>query len=202
MDEHFILEIDNFLPEHVCNEMVKRFESDPNKRVSKIGVASDDTGGFYDLSRRNSKEMIISNKPEWKDIDKIVNATISKAVRIYKQELAKKLELIGEDPNFQMIYLMGNSVEDTGYMLQRVEKNSWYRWHHDHTYDDRILNIIIYLNTLDESEGGRTEFIHGRKVFPKVGKLLIFPTTWTNVHCGSWVTNYKYICTTSLFRRI
>jgi hypothetical protein len=97
--------------------------------------------------------------------------------------------------------LLGNNVQDCGYVVQRVEKDSWYRWHHDDTYNGRIINIIFYLNTLDESDGGRTEFINGRKISPKVGKVLMFPTTWTNIHCGSWVKNYKYMCTTSLFRK-
>ena len=200
MDDYFSLEIDNFIPEHRCNEIIKRFESEPNKEQGKVGSSPDDRYRFVDLSRRNSKEIRISGNPKWKDIDEIIHEYLGKGLWLYIKEVKKKIELLGEDAEFQIQYIIGNNVEDSGYVVQRVEKDSWVRWHHDDTYDGRILNVIFYLNTLDESDGGRTEFIHGRKTFPKVGKLLIFPTTWTNIHCGSWVKNYKYICTTSIFK--
>ncbi len=57
MDDHFILEIDNFIPESICNEIIKRFESDPNKEQSRIGVKADNSGGCMDLARRNSREI-------------------------------------------------------------------------------------------------------------------------------------------------
>lgn len=201
MDDHFILEIDNFLPESLCKEIIKRYENEPDKKQSRIGVDPDNGGGILDLARRNSKEIDISVKPNWSDIDKIFYGYLKKAVDVYRKEIAKKLRLIGEDPDFCMDFILGNNVQDGGYTVQRVEKNSWFRWHHDQTYDNRILNVICYLNTLDESEGGRTEFIHGRKIIPKAGKILFFPSTWTNLHCGSWVKNYKYICVTSLFKK-
>tara|TARA_Y100000389_G_scaffold190731_1_gene215882 strand:- start:96 stop:701 length:606 start_codon:yes stop_codon:yes gene_type:complete len=201
MDDHFILEIDDFIPEHVCNEMIKRFESEPNKEQGKVGSSTDERHRFIDLSKRNSKEIRISANPKWIDIDEIIQQCVIKALRAYTKEIKRKIELIGEDAEFQMQSLVGNNLDDCGYVVQRVENDSWYRWHHDDTYNGRIINIIFYLNTLDESDGGRTEFINGRKISPKVGKVLIFPTTWTNIHCGSWVKKYKYMCTTSLFRK-
>ena len=200
MDDHFILEIDDILPEHACNEIIKRFESEPNKKQSRIGVGADNNGGILDLSSRNSKEICISDDPKWMNITKILYEAIYKSMHTYGKEVAKKIQTIGENVDFQMQFLIDN-IKDSGLVIQRVEKDSWFRWHHDCTYNNRILNIIIYLNTLDEADGGRTEFIHGRKIFPKVGKILIFPTTWTNIHSGSWVKNkYKYICTTSFFK--
>lgn len=202
MDEHFILEIENFLPESLCNEMIKRFENDPYKRQSKIGVGPDNSGGVIDLSRRNSKEIEVSGDPKWRDIDKILNEYVGKAVLLYSEEIKKRIKRVGEDPAFLLPYILGDKMEDNGYFLQRVEKDSWFRWHHDDTYDERIVNFIFYLNTIEEPDGGRTEFIHGRKITPKVGKLLIFPTTWTNIHSGSWTKKPKYMCVTSIFNRI
>ena len=64
----------------------------------------------------------------------------------------------------------------------------------------RLFTCIFYLNTMKEESGGRTEFLSGRKVLPKAGKLLIFPATWSNIHCGSWVKDeHKYICTIGVY---
>jgi hypothetical protein len=198
MDDHFILEIENNIPDDICKQIIERFENDPNKEQSKIGTTIDNEG-IIDLSRRNSKEICISPKQRWNDIDKILKDAIGEGLRLYRKEIEKKIQMVGEDPNFLMKYLM-QDVTDHGYVVQRVEKDSWFRWHHDSTYNDNMLTVIWYLNTVDISNGGRTEFISGRKVLPKVGKLLIFPSTWTNLHCGSWVRNqYKYICTTSIY---
>ena len=195
MDDHFILEIENNIPEDICKQIIRRFENDPVKTQGTIGCE-----GIIDLRRRNSKEICISSRREWNDIDKIFKDALDKGVQSYRKEFEKKIKMTGENPN----YLLGDSLMgdliDEGYAVQRVEKDSWFHWHHDSPYNNRILTAIWYLNTVDVSNGGRTEFISGRKVLPKVGKLLIFPSTWTNLHCGSWVRNqYKYICAANIY---
>jgi hypothetical protein len=199
MDDHFILEIENNISEDICKQIIRRFENDPFKEQSKIGTTIDGEGSI-DLRRRNSKEICISPKKEWNDIDKILKDALGEGIKLYRKEIEKKIKVVGEDPHFLLGDCLMQGVSDHGYIVQRVEKDSWFRWHHDSSYNHQILTVIWYLNTMDISNGGRTEFISGRKVLPKVGKLLIFPSTWTNIHCGSLVRNqYKYICTTGIY---
>jgi hypothetical protein len=89
-----------------------------------------------------------------------------------------------------------------GFVLHEIEKGGHYLWHHDQywRFSCNFIQVIIYLNTLQDDEGGCTEFINGRKVRPEIGKVLVYPQSWTFLHKGGKVTgdNTKYICTGSL----
>ena len=89
--------------------------------------------------------------------------------------------------------------------IQRVDKGGYFNWHTDYTEDpneQRILAIIVYLNDIDEENGGSTEFNSGRKVQPEAGKVLIFPTSDLHLHRGNTIIdgNSKYIMTNFLTR--
>jgi Rps23 Pro-64 3,4-dihydroxylase Tpa1-like proline 4-hydroxylase len=58
----------------------------------------------------------------------------------------------------------------------------------------RIITYLWYINTVDE--GGETEIWNNYKVKPEVGKLILFPATWTYPHRGKVpISNDKYIIT-------
>lgn len=60
----------------------------------------------------------------------------------------------------------------------------------------RELTYIIYLNSIDQEDGGYTEFPdYGIKVQPEAGKLIIFPAGFTHRHVGSLCSKSKYILT-------
>ena len=59
------------------------------------------------------------------------------------------------------IFLTLNLLKDTGYQIQKYDKNNGiYQWHNDYTIlnskSSRILTFIWYLNDVDE--GGRNMF--------------------------------------------
>ena len=88
-------------------------------------------------------------------------------------------------------------VKDTGYKVQKYEPNGYYHWHHDwcmHKGWSRTFTYIWYLNTVEEKDGGWTEFIDGTKIQPKCGSILFFPATWTYVHRGYTTKVPKYLC--------
>ena len=63
---------------------------------------------------------------------------------------------------------------------------------------DRTLVYILYLNTLNENEGGETEFLYQKTRFrPEENTMLIHPALFTHTHKGNTVLgeNYKYIIT-------
>lgn len=72
--------------------------------------------------------------------------------------------------------------------IQKTEPGEGY--HHWHTEASAIKNmtrlfvIQIYLN--DVEDGGETEFLsQSKRVAPKQGRVLIFPTTYTHNHRGN-----------------
>jgi hypothetical protein len=101
-------------------------------------------------------------------------------------------------------------MRDEGYSIQEMKTGDFYDWHADFDGDtlvnidgNRCITAIWYLNTLDEDQGGCTEFWGGKKVRPKQGMLLFFPSTWTYLHRGAPVKNsgVKYTCITWLNKK-
>lgn len=198
MDDHFIIEIDNAISPELCKRMIKKFEESPHKKQDMIEDPVNKTL-ILDLERRDSMSLTFSTMNDWNDIDEELCRSLSNGLKVYEREFKKKIEKIGEDPEFLYPLLVrGCSYIDSGYNIIRVNPGSWYRWHHDHTYDMTILRCIWYLNDIDDKDGGHTKFINGRSIKPEAGKLVIFPTTWTHIHSGSKVHTEKYISTTTI----
>jgi hypothetical protein len=94
------------------------------------------------------------------------------------------------------------SVYNPGLKLQKtISGGGFHNWHCEqphfiNDYDkDRLLAWMVYLN--DDYEGGETEFNYlSKRVKPKKGTLLIWPTGFTHTHRGGMVVSgNKYILT-------
>ena len=82
--------------------------------------------------------------------------------------------------------------------IQRTDKGGHFDWHSDYNDPLRWLAVILYLNDINEENGGSTEFNSGRKVQPERGKVIIFPVTHLHLHKGNTILNgpSKYTITT------
>jgi hypothetical protein len=72
----------------------------------------------------------------------------------------------------------------------------FHEWHYEASgkpENNRLLNVQLYLNTVDE--GGETEFLYAQKREKAIqGKLLIYPSSMTHTHRGNTpLSNDKYI---------
>ena len=195
--DNFILEIPDVIPEELCNEMIKRFENDHDKRNGLICHAKMGHFPFVDKSLKNSVELPISGKSDWSDIHNSISRHMKKCLDTYLNFLKENFDY-GQKINPMDTFTSVNipfGLSD--FEIQKTPKDGLYAWHYD-SFGGGVdyANIIIYLNTLEIGEGGRTQFINGRKVIPKAGKVLIFPTTWTFVHSGEKVKTdkNKYTC--------
>ena len=195
MDDHFIFEIDDNLPKKFCDIVIHEFEKSDKLKCSKLGESR------IDLNIRNSKEIFISSHEEWKDIEIIFKKYLDDGLQKYINELENYLHGKGCTHEILMPSIFGNGIlSDDGFTVQRVEKNTGFIWHHDSPFDSRLLVCIWYLNTLKPGNTGKTEFINGRKITPKAGKLIIFPATWQNLHRGIKLEDeYKYMCSVPLY---
>ena len=94
------------------------------------------------------------------------------------------------------------SVFNPSLKLQKtVPGGGFHNWHCEHGYfandldKDRLLAWMVYLN--DNYEGGETEFNYlSKRIKPKKGTLLIWPTGFTHSHRGGMVVSgKKYVLT-------
>ncbi len=176
----FIFTADNALPNDVCENMILRFEAAKDEQYAgRIGQT--ETENF---SIKRSTDLVVSGKPQWHDVD-----------RALFQSLASAMKLMQVKSGF-----FRNRFKDYGYAIQKTQPGEFFHWHVDggsHSFADRQLVAIWYLNDV-AGPGGETEFLHqGVSIKPAAGKLLVFPPFWTHEHRGVTLEQgVKYIATT------
>ncbi len=176
----FIFEIPNALVAERCKEMIHRFEEKQDQQyVGLIGQALD-----QDRSIKRSTDLVVSGKPDWKDIDQLLFQSLAGVLRQFRETF----------PFFK------GRFKDMGYAIQRTQPGEFYHWHIDggsHAFAGRQLVVIWYLNDV-AGPGGETEFSYQQiKIKPEQGKMLLFPPFWTHEHRGVMLQQgVKYLATT------
>lgn len=204
--QDYIIEHDSVISDELCAQIIDRFENDER---AKPGIVGD---GVVITDLKKSTDLLLSKFSDWGDIDTLLYESLTEHVQEY-------LEFLRESG----ISISRNSVDDSGYQIQRSGIGGKYGWHSDDyativipdnidlrncppksllkvENQRRVATYIFYLNDYEEDfDGGRTLFRFGDEIIevkPKRGKLLLFPSTQTFVHCGEVVTRgNKYIVT-------
>jgi len=203
--ETFVLEIPNFVPANVCTSMIERFEKDDRKFEGSFTYP---IGDQLITRKKNNTELGMFEDT----MNLFVNYTRN-VFEVYSNHLKNTFSEYG-DPRYPVYDrdLNPKQLICTGFPLQRLGKGDIYDWHHDGEIGSGVwqsngesntvnpfIQVIFYLNTLQENQGGCTEFIDGKRVRPETGKVLIYPCSWTFPHKGGEVLyGYKYICTTTI----
>jgi hypothetical protein len=220
----FIEVYERVLSAELCRDIVLRFQASPDVRPGR-------TGGGVDEGLKSSRDLPISEFPEWakivarvwRDTDQallayarkyphlilggtapmVKDARTGKAVRIDEVFLSRL-----KDANLSTILY---SIYRRGPLnLQCYPRRSGHysHWHSEiYPADDecealrRVLFLIFYLNDIDE--GGATEFLYqGVRVRPTEGSLLIAPAAFTHTHRGGVPESQdKYVLATWLLFR-
>ena len=126
--------------------------------------------GSVQIDVKRTLDLYISDKDDWKEYDKVLCDSMLDGINLY---CAKLRELVPE------LYPVPDLIGS------------------DHNEKVRKLAFIWYLN--DVEEDGYTEFYDGTKVYPKRGRLLVFPSCWTFVHRGYPPKQEKYAITSFLY---
>ena len=187
----FILEIPNHLPKELCEEMIKLFENDSNKKPGVTGPP----GKHMVSSVKKSMDLTIPDTNKWNNVSKCLYDKIEDGIKKYMDHLREK-GCSSIDYHLQEYF-------DYGYQIKKTTTGEYYSWHSDGLLQQkRFLVFIWYLNDLHPIyDGGGTAFHPtigcGKVVTPDQGKLLIFPATWTYFHTGLPIVSNKskYICT-------
>jgi len=196
--EKLVLEIPNVIPSDTCDAIVQRFENDNRKSEGRFSYKVEEQ---IVTREKYNTELSITDYSDWEDINQFF---LDKTLEVYKTYLKHLNDTFIEygDSRYPIYEreLQHKHILCTGFPLQRIGKGGLYDWHHDgDLFKPYFVQIIFYLNTLQENQGGCTEFIDGKKVRPEKGKVMVYPCSWTVPHKGGEVEHgYKYICTTTV----
>jgi hypothetical protein len=205
--DNYILEIPNFISKKLCNEIVSRVKNDSRKNKGPALTYSI-TGGVEYTVDKYRKGIEMTTYKEYHDIIPIMCKNIYKIYNKYIESLELNFKDYNKDTDDNMHPYLRETTSrtmvtvDTNFAVHEIEKGRFYKWHHDQEWGkkENFVQVIIYLNTLEEKDGGCTEFINGRKVRPEIGKVLVYPKSWTFLHKGGKVLGdtKKYICTSDI----
>ena len=178
----FIFEYENALPDFLCDDMVTRFEANPDDQYKgRVGADVKANSGL-----KKTTDIAITGKPHWNDVNNNLFRSLSLALKEFGEVY----------PYFSHLSRFG----DKGYNLQRYQSGEYYHWHVDGdspALAPRQLVALWYLNDMGE-KGGETAFLYQDvKVTPTKGTLILFPPFWTHEHRARVVgEGAKYIATT------
>ena len=173
----------------ICEDIITIFENDDTYK--RKGVCGSKLNGGVNPDIKDTTDYSITHfDPNFVDIFdllyKELNYNIKKYAELIDFDKYKHLE------NYD--YIRGICFQ-----MQKYNKNiGKFEYHVDESTDidtkeNRIIVYLWYLNTVDI--GGETE-VNNSIIKPSVGKLLLFPATWTYPHCGCKpISDNKYIIT-------
>lgn len=197
----FIYEADGALSDDLCDFIIEKYEKDPNKHPGYISYKTLDKKSPITVSHIKKTTDIDTGstscvKKEWDYIVKLIqNICVEHTHRYLINFVNDNIDKISSDHTEFINGIGSRIVFDyiSNPQIQKYEKGGYFKWHDDQV-EPRILSFIIYLNTLDDGDGGETEFFCGKIIKPKRGKIVIFPATWNYFHRGKEILNgSKYI---------
>jgi hypothetical protein len=216
---------DGVLDPKLCQDIIDRFNRSPHVQRGRIGHG-------VDTSKKDSFDLCMNLTPDWEDLIRVLMDRTFPPLRSYLRKYLYTLigavsPAVLDPKTGQRVALteqnfaaLGDPLLDQlvgyfyryGYLnVQKYLKGSggYPHWHSEVYPKDascdalhRVLAFQFYLN--DVSQGGATEFYYQqRKVEPKAGRLLIFPSGFTHTHRGNVPeSGDKYIITSwVLFQR-
>jgi len=200
MEDKYIYTNKCSLSREICLDVIQMFEQQDEKhRGFTIGGVNLDIKDTYDY-------VINKNNPKWYKYYNLLFSELNRNLKEYVNSLNKDNVMNNDDQHtknteYKFFY---DDLSIVSFQVQRYIKNiGRYIYHNDFTVDSlgkkhRVITFIWYLN--DVEEGGETVFNGTTFIKPEMGKLVLFPATWTYPHCGRMpISSNKYIITGWVF---
>jgi hypothetical protein len=203
----FIEVYEDALSREACAALVARFEASGQDQPGRVGA-----GVMPEV--KNSRDVYLSGRPEWRDAEAQLNAAmfggLMRYVRTYPYAMLAPLMLqipdraTGGRRRLEVNDLPSMPDEELGAVVQgvfrpgninlqryRADEGGYPYWHCELYPKDarcetlhRTLLWTVYLN--DTFEAGETEFHYQRRLIkPRTGSLLIAPSAFTHTHRGN-----------------
>lgn len=179
-----------------CLDIIELFEKEEKKYIGTT------TGGTNPNVKDTYDYVIDNNDPKWQNYYNLLYAELKRNINYYLQSLNKDNIINNYNQNtiINDFRFFNTDLSIQTFQVQRYTKNKGrYVYHNDFVIDFiekkyRVFTFIWYLNNVEE--GGETAFNGNILIKPEIGKLLLFPATWTYPHCGRVpISSDKYIIT-------
>lgn len=205
--DSFIEVYDGALSPELCGDAIAKFDASHSQQYAGV------TGAGVDTSRKDSLDILLTGKPDWKPIhDAVLQSTmlcLKQYVQRYGFLLAGSLAPTVRDPRNGEEYNLNHETFDRltpeqidalllhlyrpgPLVMQKYARGvgGYHHWHSeiypsDHTCEalHRVLLFMFYLNGVEL--GGETAFYYqDTKVPPKCGRMVIAPAGFTHTHKG------------------
>jgi hypothetical protein len=183
MIENFIGIYDEIISPSLCEDFIQEFHM-----LQKMNLSSDRPENDNTIKEDKTVFLLDASKTlkfvNWE----LQNITLNNIWHKYN-EYVNKYSILKHAQHHSM-----SSIR-----MQKTNIGGGYHiWHYENAEyktSDRILTWILYLN--DVEEGGETEFLYYHKrIKPKAGRLVLWPTSFTHTHRGNPpLSGEKYILT-------
>jgi|TARA_Y100000114_G_scaffold154287_1_gene176010 hypothetical protein len=184
--ENFIGIFDNYITQQECDKAIRLFERE-NKFKKTLSRKQ-----FEDASIVEKKDVQYfagsGNLDIWWEDLKSLMINFNLAFNHYLQETGGDAAYDHGEFHFTQL-----KVQKT------LPKEGYHQWHIEHMRgakgEPRAFAYSVYLN--DVEDGGETEFLHfSKRVKPKMGRIVIWPSGFPYVHRGNPpLSGEKYILT-------
>ena len=187
----------NSLSSDICKDIIEIYEKTQNKhRATTIGGLNEDVLRAFQCPIQNITD------DEWPTIHSFLLRELTNNLKTYVKILDSQ---IGDGNIYK--HIQDNLIYNEFHINKYERKNEGkYNYHIDRYLtkemdEERYITFIWYLN--DVTEGGETEMKGNVIIKPEIGKLLLFPSTWTYPHCSRpTISNDKYVIVGWLLRKV
>jgi len=168
--EQFIGVFPNTINDELCFEFVKWFDT-----ISKQGITMStmEDSGVSSIRRR----------------DELIHIPSGLSKDLFPPDLCKRLwpNMIECLKIYAEEYAIGQPMTASSFNVHRVQPSGGYHiWHHEHAFYTPYRVLAWHLTIESPKSGGDTQFLYqSMKIEPEVGKLLLWPATFTHKHRGN-----------------
>ena len=188
----------NSLASEICTDIIQLYENENTDSKYEGLVLS----GLNKNIKDTVDFVIPLNNEKWYKYHKLLNNELSINLKKYISNLNNNEEFknIDQLSNLTYVFFEDTKLLTNVFMVQKYTQNvGKYIYHNDFRIEKaenkyRVITFLWYLNTVEE--GGETSFGEDFKIKPEIGKLLLFPASWTYPHAGKMpISSNKYIIT-------
>lgn len=200
--KEFIGIYEDVFPEGYCKHVIDEFE-----RLKKIGVGSDRQRSEGAMKHQKNdyqmglESLLTFSNHRTKDFS-FIDGDEEKSFGIQEMFFIGLQNCYDHYSNEFSVLKSSGNISASAMKMQKTSGGGGYHvWHAEQGAGEsarRALVYSLYLNSLDEKDGGETEFLYQKyRYVPKENSMIIWPAAFTHPHRGNPILSEKdkYIIT-------